>query len=150
MKNKKAYSRTLRILARKGYSEEELREKIRDFASEEEADEILEECKRCRYIDEKALAEYLIEKQMNKTRGYYYISSLLEKRKIHRNIIECMKKNFDFDREFLIAKKFFLKKRKKVKTSSLIFSLKNRGFSFPTINRLMNTYGEKTEWTAER
>lgn len=144
MENKKVYSRVLRILSRRSYSEEELREKLSDSASEEEISGILEECKRRKYLNDRALAEFLTEKYLKKGKGYFYISSILEKRKIPGGIIERIKEDFDFDREFGIAKDFFLKNRKKKKITSILFSLKSRGFSFPTINRLMNTYGKKT------
>ena len=141
MENKKAYSKTLRMLSRRGYSEGELREKLSNFASEAETNEIIEECKRFKYIDDKLLADLLVEKYLKKAKGYLYIFSILEKRKISCDVIAQIKEDFDLEREYTVAKDFFLKtRRRKKKESSVIFSLKSRGFSLPTINRIMHEY----------
>jgi SOS response regulatory protein OraA/RecX len=141
VKNKKAYSSALKMLSRRGYSEAELREKLSGFASEAETNEIVEECKRFKYLNDKLLADFLVEKYLKKSKGYYYIFSVLEKRKISCDLIAQMKEDFDLEREYSAAKNFFLETlKKKKKKSSIIFSLKSRGFSLPTINRIMHKY----------
>ncbi len=133
------------MLYRRSYSVGELREKLVDIASPEEIDEILEECKRRKYVNDRVLAAFLSEKYLKKSKGFFYILAILEKRKIPDDIIKEVRENFDFNREFKIARDFFLKNRKRKKISYLIFSLKSRGFSYPTINRLMNTLVTKVE-----
>ncbi len=149
MENRRLYSRAVRLLSRRGYSEEELREKLEPFASAGEVDEVLQECKRSNYLNDARLAELIAEKQLEKGKGYFFITSTLEKKGIPGDVIESIGKNFDFDREYAIAKDFFLKNRRSRKLASLLFSLRNRGFSFKTINKLMSTYVKRTEWTAE-
>ncbi|MBN1445640.1 MAG: RecX family transcriptional regulator [Candidatus Omnitrophica bacterium] len=145
MKNKKAYSRALRLLAGKSYSEEELKEKLSEYAAEPGIDGIIEECVKRGYLNDRALAEYLAEKYLKKTKGYLYILSVLERRKIRQDAIEEVKRDFDFEREFSEAEKFFLKNRKKKKLSSLLFSLKTKGFSYRSINRIMNMHRKTDE-----
>ncbi len=133
------------MLSRRGYSEEELRERLRDFASEEEINEILRECKRKNYLNDKTLAELLADKYLKKGKGYFYIASILRKRGIPGDIIESFKENFDFENEFKTARKYFLENRKKKKLSTLVFSLKNSGFSFCTVHRLINNIREDNQ-----
>ena len=144
MENKKAYSRALRLLAGKSYSESELKEKLSGYAAESETEEIIEECVKRGYLNDMALAEYLAEKYLKKTKGYLRIISVLERRKIRQDAVDGIKRDFDFEREFAEAEKFFLKNRKKKKISTLLFSLKTRGFSYRSINRIINMY-RKTE-----
>ena len=144
MENKRAYSRALRLLAGKSYSEEELKEKLSGYAVDFEIDGIIEECVKRGYLNDMALAEYLAEKYLKKTKGYLHILSVLERRKIRQDAIEGIKRDFDFEREFAEAEKFFLKNRKKKKISSLLFSLKTKGFSYRSISRIMNMH-RKTE-----
>ncbi len=144
MENRKAHYRVLRLLAVKSYSEEELKEKLAGYAVESEIDGIIEECVKRGYLNDRTLAEYLTEKYLKKTKGYLHILSVLERRKIRQDAIERIKRDFDFDREFSEAEKFFLKNRKKKKFSSLIFSLKTKGFSYRSLNRIMNMH-RKTE-----
>lgn len=131
------------MLSRRSYSEEELREKLARFAAAEEIGEVLESCRRRNYLNDRRLADFLADKYLEKGKGYFYISAILEKRGIPGGIIDNLKEDFDFKREFGIAEDFFLKNRKKKKLSSLLFSLKNRGFSFTTINKLMDKYGKE-------
>lgn len=144
MENKKAYSRALRLLAGKSYSEGELKEKLSGYAVESEINGIIEECAKRGYLNDMALAEYLTDKYLKRTKGYLHILSVLEKRKIRQDAIEGIKRDFDFEREFAEAEKFFLKNRKKKKISTLLFSMKTRGFSYRSINRVINMY-RKTE-----
>jgi len=145
VENKRAYSRALRLLSARAYSEEEIREKIADEASDSETEQIIFECRKKNYLNDESLAERLIEKHLLKSRGLHYILSILKKRKVRKDVIDSVKENFDFKREFLEAEKFFMKNRKKKKLSSLFFSLKTRGFSYPTLNRLMNIHRNPDE-----
>lgn len=131
------------MLSRRNYSEQELREKLSGYASAQEIDEILQVCRQKDYLNDSRLAEFLVEKYLKKAKGYLYISSILEKRGISRDVIDRIKQDLDYNLEFRVAEHFFLKNRKKKKLSSLLFSLKNRGFSFRTINKLIRTYGKK-------
>lgn len=140
MKNKKLYSRALKLLGRKSYSEAELREKLRDGAEEEEVEEVIEECKRHHYLDDRALAEYLVDRYLKKTKGFWYIISALEKRKIGEDIIQEIKDNFDFEVEYRKAEEFVNKNKREKDISSLIFSLKSKGFSYPVVNRIVRKY----------
>jgi len=140
VKNKKLYQKALKLLSKKGYSEAELREKIGGDAEEEEIDEVIEECKKQHYLDDRALAEYLVDRNLKRTKGFWYIISALEKRKIKEDIIEEIKDNFDFDVEYRKAEEFVRKNRKKKGISSIIFSLKSRGFSYPVVNRVAREY----------
>lgn len=140
MKNKKLYQRAVKLLARKVYSEAELRERIRDDAKEDEIEEVINKCKRYHYLDDRALADYLVEKYLERTKGFWYIISVLEKRKISEDIIEEIKENFNFEVEYKKAEEFVKKSRRKKGISSVIFSLKSKGFSYPVINRIIREY----------
>lgn len=129
----------------KSYSEEELKEKLSGYAVESEIDGIIEKCVQRGYLNDTALAEYLAEKYLKKTKGYLHILSVLERRKIRQDAIEAIKRDFDFEREFASAEKFFFKNRKKKKISSLLFSLKTKGFSYRSISRIMNMHRKTDE-----
>ena len=140
MENKKLYSKALKLLGRRGYSEAELREKIKGDAEEDEVDEVIQECKRHHYLDDRALAEELVDRYLKRTKGFWYIISVLEKRKIGEDIIQEIKDNFDFEVEYRKAEEFVNKNKRKKDISSLIFSLKSKGFSYSTINRIAFRY----------
>ncbi|MCM8762196.1 MAG: RecX family transcriptional regulator [Candidatus Omnitrophica bacterium] len=140
MKNKKLYNRALKLLSRKGYSEAELREKISVDAKEDEVEEVIEECKKQRYLDDRTLAEYLVERNLKRTKGFWYIISTLEKRKIKEEVIEDVKNNFNFEDEYKKAEEFVRKNKRKKGISSILFSLKSKGFSYPVMNRIAGKY----------
>jgi SOS response regulatory protein OraA/RecX len=140
VKNKRLYARALKLLGLKSRSEAELREKICGDAEEEEVDEVIEECKRHRYLDDRALAEYIVDSSLKKNKGYWYIVSALEKRNIREDIIEEVKDSFDFETEFKKAEEFVCKNREKKSISSLFFSLKSKGFSSPVLSRIKQRY----------
>lgn len=149
MKNKKLYSRALKLLGRKSYSEAELREKLSPDGEEKEIDEVIEECKRCHYLDDRELAEQILDKYLKKTKGFWYIISALEKRKIREEIIEEIKKNFRFDIEYRKAEEFVSKNRKKKGISSILFSLRSKGFSYPVLNKIAKKYLKEGEEGSE-
>ncbi|MCX8082867.1 MAG: RecX family transcriptional regulator [bacterium] len=140
MKNKKLYQRAIKLLGRKNYSEAELREKIRGDAEEEEIEEVIEECKKQHYLDDSALADYLVDRYLEKRKGFWYIISALEKRKIREDIVKEIKDNFNFEVEYKKAEEFVRKNRKRKDISSILFSLKARGFSYPVISRIAKEY----------
>ncbi|MCM8760135.1 MAG: recombination regulator RecX [Candidatus Omnitrophica bacterium] len=146
---KKLYSRALKLLSRKGYSEAELREKIGDEAEQEDVEEVIERCKKHHYLDDKLLADYLVDRYLKKGKGFWYIISTLEKRKIKEEVIEDVKNNFNFETEYKKAEEFVQRNRKKKGISSLIFSLKSKGFSYPVINRIARKYFREGEWSEE-
>ncbi|MCM8830407.1 MAG: RecX family transcriptional regulator [Candidatus Omnitrophica bacterium] len=140
MENKKLYNKALKLLSRKSYSEAELREKISGEVEEEDIEEVIEECKKQHYLDDRALAEYLVDRNLKRTKGFWYIISALEKRKIKEEVIEDIKNNFNFEAEYKKAEEFVRKNRRKKDISSILFSLKSKGFSYPVINRIARKY----------
>lgn len=145
MKNKELYSRALKLLGRKSYSEAELREKLLKYAGEKEVEEVIEECKKQHYLNERSLAEYLVKKNLQRNKGFWYIVSTLKKRKISEDIIREITENFDFDIEYKKAEEFVRKNRKKRGISSILFSLKAKGFSQPILNRIAGKYIKEGE-----
>jgi SOS response regulatory protein OraA/RecX len=144
VKNKELYAKALKLLGQKVYSEAELREKLYRYAGNDEVDDVIQECKRRRYLDDKALAEYLVERNLQRGKGFWYIISVLEKRKIREDIIEEIKNSFDFETEYKKAEEVVCRSRKKKKDiSSIIFSLKSKGFSYPVLNRIGQKYLKK-------
>ncbi|MCS7180666.1 MAG: RecX family transcriptional regulator, partial [bacterium] len=100
MKNEELKRKILRLLSKKDYSEKEIIEKFPTITPS-----ILKKLKRQKFIDDFSLSQRIIEKLQNKGKGYYYILQELERRKIKKEIIEKLKKEYDFKKEFEICKK---------------------------------------------
>lgn len=139
-KSKKAYIRALRLLSKKSYSENELKEKLSQY-DKNVIDEIIKRLKKDGLIDDKKLAEKIVEKFFERKKGLYYIIRELKRKKIPEEIITQVKENFDFQREYKIAKEL-VERRKNKKKSSLFLFLKGKGFSSSTFNKLREKYGE--------
>ena len=139
-KSKKAYIRALRLLSKKSYSENELKEKLSQY-DKNVIDEIIKRLKKDGLIDDKKLAEKIVEKFFERKKGLYYIIRKLKRKKIPEEIINQIKENFDFQREYKIAKEL-VERRKDKSRSSLFLFLKGKGFSSSTFNKLREKYGE--------
>ena len=138
--SKKAYIRALRLLSKKSYSENELKEKLSQY-DKNVIDEIIKRLKKDGLIDDKKLAEKIVEKFFERKKGLYYIIRELKRKKIPEEIINQIKENFDFQREYKIAKEL-VERRKDKSRSSLFLFLKGKGFSSSTFNKLREKYGE--------
>ncbi len=139
-KSKKAYIRALQLLSKKSYSENELKEKLSQY-DKNVIDEIIKRLKKDGLIDDKKLAEKIVEKFFERKKGLYYIIRELKRKKIPEEIIKEIKENFDFQREYKIAKEL-VERRKDKSRSSLFLFLKGKGFSSSTFNKLREKYGE--------
>ncbi len=139
-KSKKAYIRALQLLSKKSYSENELKEKLSQY-DKNVIDEIIKRLKKDGLIDDKKLAEKIVEKFFERKKGLYYIIRELKRKKIPEEIINQIKENFDFQREYKIAKEL-VERRKDKSRSSLFLFLKGKGFSSSTFNKLREKYGE--------
>jgi len=139
-KSKKAYIRALQLLSKKSYSENELKEKLSQY-DKNVIDEIIKRLKEDGLIDDKKLAEKIVEKSFERKKGLYYIIRKLKRKKIPEEIINQIKENFDFQREYKIAKEL-VERRKNKSRSSLFLFLKGKGFSSDTFNKLREKYGE--------
>lgn len=138
--SKKAYIKALRLLSKKNYSEKELKEKLSQF-NKIVVDEIIKRLKEDGLIDDKNLAEKIVEKFLERKKGLYYIMRELKRRKIPEEIINQIKENFDFQREYKIAEEL-AEKRKEKKGSVLFLFLKGKGFSSDTLNKIKEKYGK--------
>lgn len=136
-KERDAFAKAIKLLARRNYSEKELRNKLSEFDFDV-VEKILEKLKKKGFIDDKKLAERISEKGFEKKKGLYYIINNLKRRGIPEEIINQIKERFDFEREYKIAEDLILKKRKR----SLFLYLKGRGFSSETLLKLREKYGE--------
>ena len=138
--SKKAYIRALRLLSKKSYSEKELKGKLSQF-DKIVVDEIIKRVKEDGLIDDKNLAEKIVEKFLERKKGLYYIIRELKRRKIPEEIINQIKENFDFQREYKIAEEL-VEKRKDRRESGLFLFLKGKGFSSDTLNKIREKYGK--------
>ncbi|HOK55922.1 MAG TPA: RecX family transcriptional regulator [bacterium] len=132
MKNEELIKKILKLLSKKDYSEEEIREKIPSITPS-----ILKELKKKNLIDDYSLSLKIIENLQNKGKGYHYIFKELERRKIKDQIIEKLKKEYDFEKEVEICKKVVSRMEGK-SISSIILNLKSRGFSEEIIEKVIN------------
>ena len=143
MKSKSAVSYAIKLLSRKDYSEEELKVKLLKYHEKEEVENLLIKFKQKRLIDDRKLAENVVGNCFRRGKGIFYIESVLRRRKLPETIISSIKSMFDFQREYKIAEKYFLRNTGKKKFSSLIFNLKGKGFSFRTLKELREKYGKQ-------
>lgn len=139
MKNKKVYLTTLKLISRKDYSEEELKDKLISVytcLSDIELNQIIEELKKKKYLDDFKLASFILEKFLKKKKGYHYIISILKYRQINKEVINSISENFDYFREFEVAKKFFTEKSKTKNSFQILRILGRRGFSTATLEKI--------------
>ena len=129
------FSKALKLLSKKNYSENELREKLKLFDNEV-IDKVIEKLKEIGFIDDKKYALYIVEKCLEKKKGLYYIINTLRRKGIDEEIINKIKENFDFEKEYKTAQAL-IKKRKKKGKNNLFLYLRGRGFSSETINKLI-------------
>lgn len=137
MKNNSVYEKILKLLSKKDYSEEELKEKFPDLPSS-----IINKLRQEKLIDDEKLAGRIVEYLQRKGKGYYYILRELERRKIKNQVIEDIKKNYDFEKEIERCGEVFQKLKDK-KKKSIILNLKARGFPDEIIEKVMENFFEK-------
>ena len=136
MENKGLYSEILKLLARKSYSEEEVMERIGVDIASPAAKVIVNDLRTKGYLDDNRLAESIVEKLIEKGKGYHYILSELSRRKIKKDVIEKIENSFDYERELASAQKFWKENIKKKKPSAVFTSLMRRGFSSLTMEKI--------------
>lgn len=133
MKNEElVIKKILKLLSKKDYSEKEIKEKIPSLTPH-----ILKKLKDNKLIDDFSLSQKIIEKLQNKGKGFHYIFKELERRKIKEQIIEKLKKEYDFEKEFETCKKI-VEKLKGKSINSIIMNLKSRGFCEDIIEKVIN------------
>ncbi|MCM8818108.1 MAG: RecX family transcriptional regulator [Candidatus Omnitrophica bacterium] len=128
---KEILKKILKLLRKRDYSEKEIIEKVPEITPS-----ILKEFKKRKLLDDDSLAKKIIEKLQDKGKGIYYILKELERRKIKEEVIEKIKKNYDFEKELEICKKVVSKLEGKNK-NSIILSLKSKGFSEEIIEKVL-------------
>jgi len=138
--SKKAYIRALRLLSKKSYSEKELREKLNQY-DKNVVDRIIKRLKEDGLVNDKKLSEKIVEKSLERKKGLYYIIRTLKRKGLQEEIIDQIKENFDFQREYKIAKEL-AERRKDKRGSGLFLFLKGKGFSSNTLNKLREKYGK--------
>jgi len=138
--SKKVYIRALRLLSKKSYSEKEIKEKLSQY-DKNIIEGIIERLKEDGFVDDKNLADKIVEKFLERKKGLYYIIRELKRRKIPEEIINQIKENFDFEREYKIAKEL-AERRKDKGRSGLFLFLKGKGFSSDTLNKIREKYGK--------
>jgi len=136
--SKKAYIRALKLLSKKSYSEKELKEKLNQY-DKNVVDRIIKRLKKDGLVNDRNLSEKIVEKSLERKKGLYYIISILRRKGIQEEIINQVKENFDFEREYIIAKSL-VEKRKNKKGSSLFLFLKGKGISSNTLSKLREEY----------
>jgi len=155
VKNKRLYREALRIIGRRDFSEEEIREKLVSSFPPSEVEILIEDFRGKGYLNDLTMAERISERLLNRHKGYYYIFSELKRRKIREDVLADMDNSFDYEREFVKAREFFGKNLGKKKPSSVFFSLRGRGFSSGTMERVASHYmditkGRPIKWKADR
>jgi len=143
VKNKTVVSYAIKLLSSKDYSEEELKEKLLKYHGKEKVENLLIKFKQKKLLNDRELAGNIVRNYFRRGKGIFYIESVLRRRKLSETIISSIKSAFDFQREYKIAEKYFLKHTGKKRFSSLIFSLKSKGFSFQTLGKLREKYGKQ-------
>lgn len=134
MKNSSTYQKILKLLSKKDYSEAELKEKFPDLPIF-----ILNKLKEEKLIDDHKLAKRIIENLQKKGKGYYYILRELERRKVKNEVIENLKKNYNFQEELERCKEIFEKLKNK-NEKSIFLNLKGRGFPDEIIEKIMEIH----------
>jgi len=142
-KRDKILSRAIKSLGKKDYSKRELKESLEKKFCKEEIEEAIKFLERKGLIDDKKLAQKIIDKYMERGKGYYYIERELKRRKIEEKVINEMMENFDFEKEFQNGEKYILKNMGKRDISSIFLTLKSRGYSEKTMERVGERYGKQ-------
>ena len=141
--NTRILSFAFRFLSRRDFSKRELEEKLKEKYGKREVEEVIRYLEKKGLIDDKRLAKKIMDKYMEKGKGYYYITGELKRRKIDEKVIDEVMDNFDFEREFRNGERYFLQNRGKKDISSIFLALKSRGYSEKTIERIGEKYGKQ-------
>ncbi|MBD3232151.1 MAG: hypothetical protein GF315_00340 [candidate division Zixibacteria bacterium] len=145
-----AYNSALRILSRRSHSRGELGDKlkIREFPSKI-IEETIQRLSAEDYLDDEQFAvDYVKSRVVNKPRGRMLIKKELLGKKVSRETIErIMSEYYPESMEMELAREILSKNSNRFSSitgaelkSKLHSFLKNRGFSFETINSLINEY----------
>ena len=135
MKNKEILEKILILLSKRDYSEKEIIEKFPSISFS-----LLEKLKREKFIDDYKLSKKIIESLQEKGKGFFYILNELERRKIDKNIIERIKKEYDMDGEVERCRRILEKLKNKKNIQTLIMNLKSRGFSDEVIEKVIHYF----------
>jgi SOS response regulatory protein OraA/RecX len=135
VKNKEILEKILILLSKRDYSEKEIIEKFPSISFS-----LLEKLKREKFIDDYKLSKKIIESLQEKGKGFFYILNELERRKIDKNIIERIKKEYDMDGEVERCRRILEKLKNKKNMQTLIMNLKSRGFSDEVIEKVIHYF----------
>jgi SOS response regulatory protein OraA/RecX len=135
VKNKEILEKILILLSKRDYSEKEIIEKFPSISFS-----LLEKLKREKFIDDYKLSKKIIESLQEKGKGFFYILNELERRKIDKNIIERIKKEYDMDGEVERCRRILEKLKNKKNIQTLIMNLKSRGFSDEVIEKVIHYF----------
>ncbi|MCC7430875.1 regulatory protein RecX [bacterium] len=141
-----AKKKALNILSKKYFSEQELKQKLKNF-SEKAVEKVVFELKKYGYVDDKELAKRLVHDFVKiKGFGEFKIKIELQRRKINENLIEeTLEEFYNEETEIDSAKKHFFKKLRSLKNpqdqkekTKLYRYLLSKGFSTDTVNEIFN------------
>ncbi|HPP12432.1 MAG TPA: RecX family transcriptional regulator, partial [bacterium] len=82
--------------------------------------------------------------QLGKGRGLWRIRALLERRGLKHELIDKLMDSFDFEKE-LRAARDYLRKRLAQRRKISVLTLRSRGFSSETMERLRKFYHDSEE-----
>ena len=144
--SKKAFSYVLNLLAKRAYSESELRKKLqaRKLITSEEIDQLIDKLKKVKYVDDRLFAENYIYSQLRrKPQGIKMLEQNLRKKGIAKEIINDKLQKVELDEKelalSLIRKKETSLKNLnlKQKEQKLYRFLLARGFKAETIYQVL-------------
>ncbi|HOJ40292.1 MAG TPA: RecX family transcriptional regulator, partial [bacterium] len=140
MKGKRLLSYALRLLGRRDYTRAEMLAHLMKMGDcPEEVENVIEFLEKKRYLNDEQLAVRLIEEQLGKGRGLWRIRALLERRGLKHELIDKLMDSFDFEKE-LRAARDYLRKRLAQRRKISVLTLRSRGFSSETMERLRKFY----------
>jgi len=129
------FYKVLKLLSKKNYSENELRNKL-NSVDNDIVNRIIEKLKEKGLIDDKKYSHDIVERYLERGKGFYYIINILKRKGFNEEIINQIRQNFDFEKEYRVAQAL-IKKRKNKGKNNLFLYLKGRGFSSETINKII-------------
>lgn len=137
----------LRLIARKRYTEQELRKKLisKKIGSKKDQEKVIDRMKEFKYVDDKAFAkDYISTRTAISPRGKQMLKMELRKKGIKKSIVENVVESAKINEEQLAAE--VIKKREKrfegldrnKKREKIMRLLVSRGFKVDTIYKVLD------------
>lgn len=140
---------SLRLIARKRYTEAELAKKLRlkKIGSKKDKEKVLNRLKELKYIDDKVFAkDYISTRIAINPRGKYMLKVELQRKGVNRSIVNDAVDNAEIDEEKL-ARRVVKKKQKRYqgldkykRKEKIMRLLASRGFKIDTIYKVLDKW----------